>query len=335
MAECLVFAQGQIATITATFVTTSGMPVNVPDATIEIFGPSADVILPATAMSNTVPGVGSLPTGLFYYDYVIPLTMPVNTYTIYITGTVLGVPTAMSVYLQVLPAGSPTPASASQKAIGLVAALADRYLECAMHVAVNRELGRKNRDGTKVTFSWPYWNLSNHTIFLNDEQIETGYTIDLDTAVVTFDIPLHETDRVDASYNFRMYTQNQLLGYISDAIGQINAEPPQDRAYTVDTFPDTFVGILMQGAAANALQKMLWCINFQPTQTIFGGGEFAQNASNNFRALKENFEKRFTEDKKTLKTKGPYPKISAIVQPEYTLPGGRSRWFRYLFSTNA
>ena len=331
MSDTLMYAQGQLATITAEFVTAVGMPIDVSDATIEIFGESAAVILAATPMLHTTP-MGTLPTGLYYYDYLIPNSLPVFTYTIRISGTVLGIPTVMTAYLQVLPAGTVTPVSSSQKAIGLVAALSDRYLDCALHIPVYRELGQKNRTGTQVRFTWPDWNLSNHIVRINGEQVDTGYSIDLDAATVTFAAPLHSTDEVDATYNFRYFTDQQLMGYLADAISQINVEPPQGIVYTVDNFPDQFIGVLLQGAAANAIKNILFCINYQEQQLLYGGKDGYKDAVSNFQALKENFEKEFREDKKTLKTKSPYPKISGVIQPEYTLPGGRSRWFRYLFS---
>ncbi len=324
--ETLVYAQGQTATFTANFVTSpAGMPVDVPDATIQIIGTGGEFILEPSAMTYVF-------TGFYFYDYPIPNSLPVNTYTVVITGTVLGVPTSMSIYLMVVQAGIQTPVSASQSAIELIAAL-DRYIGCAQHIPVYREVGFKNKTGTQVRFTWPRWNLANHIIRLNGEQIEDGFVIDLDTANVTFDVPLHSTDVVDASYNFRFFQQIDLLGFINDAISQINVEPPQDRAYTIDTFPEIFVGVLLQGAAANCMKRLLFCLAFQEQQTIFGGPENAKNAMDTFKTLKENFEKSFSEDKKTLKTKGRYPGISAIVQPEYTLPGGRARWFRYLFSS--
>ena len=46
--------------------------------------------------------------------------------------------------------------------------------------------------------------------------------------------------------------------------------------------------------------------------------------------MKKNYEgdwEKLVEQKKL----GPYPSSKLIVTPEYTLPGGRSRWFRYLF----
>jgi hypothetical protein len=65
---------------------------------------------------------------------------------------------------------------------------------------------------------------------------------------------------------------------------------------------------------------------------VFGGREAAKDAISNFMSLKENNEKEFTTDKKQMK-KSTYPQIRVVSTPEFTLPGGRSRWFRYLYST--
>lgn len=325
--DCLIYSQGQTATITAQFVTSTGQPVDAPDASIRIVGPGGIDILAPTDMIHVF-------TGFYYYDYPIPNSLPVNTYTVVISGTVIGTPTSMSIFLKVLPAGTYTPASFSQHSIELVMAL-ERYIGCAQHIPVYQELAtRTNRDGDQVALNWPRWNLSNHKIRLNNELITEGFVLDFDTGVITFPAPLHPTDRVTATYNFRFFTQIDLLGFLSDAIGQINIEPPQNVMFSLDNFPDQFVGVLLQGAAKNAIKQMLFCLAFQEPQTIFGGPENAKAAIDTFKMLKENYEKEFTADKKTLKTKMSYPKISAIVQPEFTLPGGRSRWFRYLFSSN-
>jgi hypothetical protein len=301
------------------------MPIDVPDATIRIVGPGGSDVLPPTPMIHVF-------TGFYFYDYAIPISLPVNIYTVVTSGTVLGVPASMSIYLQVVPAGVSTPVSSSQRAVELVAAL-DRYIGCAQHITVKRELASVNADRMLYQLTWPRWNLSNHQIRVNRQIEVTGHTLDFDTGTISFPTPLDPTDMVDATYNFRFFTQIQLIGFINDAISQINIEPPSS-GYTIENFPEPHVGVMLMGAAANAIKSMLFCLAFQEPAKIFGDPEAAQRSIDNFKALKENFEGSFKEDKKTLKTKGPYPKMSAIVQPEYTMPGGRSRWFRYLFSTN-
>ena len=316
MSDVLVYAQGQTATITANFVTSpQGMPVDVPDATIEVIGPGASQILPPTPMIKVV-------TGFYYYDYVIPLALPLNTYTILISGTVMGTPTSMITYIQIVQAGTYTPVTASQVTIGLVASL-EKYIGVAQRIPVYREIGQKNSTGTMVRFTWPRWNLANHIVRLNGNQMDVGYTINLDNGTITFTAPLHSTDVVDASYNFRFFTLLDEIGFLSDALGQINIEPPQSISFNLDNYPAQFDGVLMQGAAKNALKALLFNLAFQEPSTIFGGPDRVKDAISTFQSLKENFEKEFTADKATLKTKGSYPKVSAIVQPEFTLPGGR------------
>jgi len=74
------------------------------------------------------------------------------------------------------------------------------------------------------------------------------------------------------------------------------------------------------------------CLQFQQPQQVFGGPEGAQKAFSNLEILKKNYE----EEWKLLyemKKLGPYTNLTrSIVVPSYTLPGGRSRWFRMLFS---
>jgi hypothetical protein len=65
---------------------------------------------------------------------------------------------------------------------------------------------------------------------------------------------------------------------------------------------------------------------------VFGGPEAAREMFQNLETIKKNFEGDVKEmlDKKKL---GSYVGLTKMVSvPAYTLPGGRSRWFRYLFS---
>jgi hypothetical protein len=322
--DCLTFAQGQVATLTAQFTTSpAGMPVDVPDATVAVYLGAATP-LPPTAMSHVT-------TGFYYHDWLIPNSLPVDTYTVRYSGTVLGVPTAASAYLKVLPAGTPTGVTQTQKQVELTAAL-EVYLGCAQRIPVYAEPARRNGARTAFQFTWPRWNLGNHAIFVNDMEITDGFSLDCDTGTCRFAAPQYDSDRVAGTYNFRFFSNNDMLRFLADAIAQYNIEPPGTN-WTIDSFPDGLYGIVLQGAAANALQKMLMCLNFQEIQTIFGGKDRAQAAMSNLQSLKQNYEQRFMEFKKQAK-RARYPSIAGIVQPEYTLPGGRSRWFRYLFSSS-
>jgi hypothetical protein len=226
----------------------------------------------------------------------------------------------MSIFLQVLPAGTETPVSASQRTAELIAAL-ETYIGCAQRIPVYNEIPRRNTAGDIWRLTWPRWNLGNHEIKLNNEIIDTGFTLSLDSGTMTFSKPLHPSDKLFASYNFRMFSQMDMIRFLSDALSQINLEPPGTN-FNLDTVPDTHVGILMMGASKNALKHLLFCLAFQEPATIFGGPDRVKDAISTFQSLKENNEKEFATEKKQIK-KAVYPRIAVISVPEHTLPGGR------------
>lgn len=322
----LTYAQGQTATLVAQFVTSpEGMPVDVPDATVTVFDPNLDEALPPTEMIQVL-------TGFYYYYWPIPNSQPVGTYTVRYTGTVLGTPTATTDTINLIEAGSSADTTSDSAAFAIAAL--EKYLGCAQNIPVYNELGRRiGTDRTMYQLSWPRWNLGNHIIKRNNIIISTGYTLDMDTGTLTFSSPTHNSDVVRASYNFRFFSDADLLRFLNDALSQINLESP-GTSFTLDNIPSSYIGVLMQGAAKNALKKLLLCLNFQEPATIFGGREGAQQAISNLNSLKENYEKEFTADKKQIK-RARYPSTVGIIQPEYTMPGGRARWFRYLFSGGA
>ena len=323
--DSLTYAQGQTATITAQFVTLTGAPIDVPDSSISIYGASGALIHGPVSMIHVT-------NGFYYYDYEIPNSLPVATYTIRITGTVAGIPSAITEYLKVVLAGTTTDVTLSSKQAELIAAL-EVYIRCAQRIPVFGEPARCSTASVdRFQFSWPRWNLTNAEVKKNDEIITSGFTLDYDTGSLTFDSPLHQTDRITGSYNFRWFTQVDELRFLSDALGQMNIEPGGYNNMTLNTIPDSFVGILMMGAVKNALKEMIFCLQFQQPQTVFGGKEGVKDAIENFRSLKENNEKEFERDKKQMK-KAVFPSIRVVSTPEFTLPGGRSRWFRYLYST--
>ena len=109
----------------------------------------------------------------------------------------------------------------------------------------------------------------------------------------------------------------------------MNTYPPHS-GYNLDTLPDRYFTTVLYGAIKDALRTLMGCLMFQQPAQVFGGTEEAAKAFSNFETLKQNYEKdwdKLVEQKKF----GPYPKTRMVVTPEFTLPGGRSRWFRYLF----
>lgn len=323
MAEVLTYSQGQTATLTADFVTSpQGQPVDVPDAQIRIIGSGGSSILDLTAMTH-------LYTGFYYFDWTIPNSLPVNTYTVVISGTVDGITTSMSAYIAVLEAGSPTVGALTQREVGLIDAL-NVYINPTNNIPIYNELARRNRTFDVYKFAFPRWNLGNHEIRRNGVIIENGFTLNLENGSVVFNKPQHPSDEIEASYNFRYFSTVAMRRFLSDAANDINIEVPAT-VYSLDSVPDNYVGTLLKGAVANAMKQLILSLSFQEPELVFGSPERAKSAIENFKTLKENNEKTFAESKKLLK-RGRWARPASVVNPEYTLPGGRARWFRYLFS---
>lgn len=203
---------------------------------------------------------------------------------------------------------------------------------CAQKIPVYNEQALPDIDNKKFKFTFSRWNQAYGTrIYRNNKLIEDGCTINYFSGAVIFDNPLSSFDMVHADYNFRWFSDEQLDRFIFNALALINFNPPQSN-YSVYNIPDLYLPILLYGAAKDAMRELLMCLQFQQPQQVFGGAEAAKSAFSNIETLKKNYEDEFKTmvDKKKY---GKYPRSKAIVVPEYTLPGGRSRWFRYMFGS--
>ena len=84
-------------------------------------------------------------------------------------------------------------------------------------------------------------------------------------------------------------------------------------------------------AAVFIMQRWMTDILFQEPAKIFGGLDRANEIFAHMNELKKNYEDRLD---KMLEQKKNFPYLGltkTVTVPEFTLPGGRSRWFRYLF----
>ena len=201
---------------------------------------------------------------------------------------------------------------------------------CAQKIPVYHEQSIPDINNQKFKLTFPRWNQAFGTkIYRNNKLVEGSYEINYFKGTVSFDSPLSDFDMVHADYNFRWFEDEQLDRFLSNALSIANFYPPQS-SYDITTVPNIYIPLVLYGAAKDALRELLMCLNFQQPQQVFGGQEAAQKAFGNMETLKKNYEEEFTrllEQKKY----GRYPRTRAIVTPEFTLPGGRSRWFRYMF----
>jgi len=146
---------------------------------------------------------------------------------------------------------------------------------------------------------------------------------------------LSDYDHVCADYNFRWFTEEEIYNFLQNALRQLNVAPPFRswtlRDLTFNSQASQYAAGVIYGAARDALRTMMMCLQFQEPQEVFGGADAAKDAFGNMNTLKENYEKSFDQIIENKKY-GKYPRTRTMTVPSYTLPGGRSRWFRYLFS---
>ena len=203
---------------------------------------------------------------------------------------------------------------------------------CAQKIPVFHEQALPDIESKKYKLTFTRWNQAYGTrVYRNNKLVEDGLTINYFNGTIIFDNPLSQYDTIHADYNFRWFSDEQLDRFLLNALHLVNFNPPQS-TFNLNTIPDLYVPLLLYGAAKDAMRELLMCLQFQQPQQVFGGMEAAKSAFSNIETLKKNYEEEFKTqlDKKKY---GRYPRTKVIVTPEYTLPGGRSRWFRYMFGS--
>jgi hypothetical protein len=143
-----------------------------------------------------------------------------------------------------------------------------------------------------------------------------------------------DQDVIAADYTFRWFSDEQLDQFLDNGINMLNSFPPFRPAFnftTLLTGGTQFLPAVLYGAAVDAMRSLMMCLQFQQPAQFFGGLERAREIFGNLETLKQNYTKTW-ETLLGQKKFGPYPQTRLVVTPEFTLPGGRSRWFRMLFS---
>jgi len=206
----------------------------------------------------------------------------------------------------------------------------EKLILCAQQIPVYFEQSKPSFDRKKFSFTYGKWNQSQRVkVYRNKKIITEGVTVNYFKGDITFDNKLLPQDIVNVDYDFRWFSDGELDLFLNNAVMAFNSFPPV-QGFNILSIPSIHMPAILYGAAKDALRQMMMCLQFQEPQLVFGGPDRAQQVFGNMETLKQNYEKDW--DKLTeVKKYGAYPKMQMVVVPEYTLPGGRSRWFRYLF----
>ena len=316
------FKQGIIADLLIKITDFDGTPIDPSLIECTIEGPvespsdSGDIIVDA---SNPF----QIADGYYVYSWDINDEQPVGNYNVTWTYTVDS--ETKYEYQTVTVVESQTNATPSsfytERLIAFREAL-EHHLSCAQTIPVYFEQAKSSRDNTTFEFSFDDWNQSSGVkIYRNEIIINQDAEVNYFNGTVTFDTQLLPQETINADYNFKWFSEEELTRFLVNSLQTMNTFPPHT-GYTLDSIPDKHTPALLYGAAKDALRQLMMCLSFQQPAQVFGGLENAQKAFSNFDTLKQNYEKdweKLLEQKKL----GPYPRTRVTTTPEYTLPGGR------------
>lgn len=321
------FVQGYIADLVIKIININGMPTDPINIFCVIKGPLDDI----SVIEEVKEGVPfQVSTGFYALEWKIPPDQVAGKYQAK-WSYVLNGDDVEVIQNFVVSEDTDDPFYYGERMRAFSAAL-EHHINAAQSIPIYSEQAKQSGDNQKFYFSFPRWNptTSGIRIYRNDKIVNMeNININYDEGSVNFNNSLLEQENVKADYNFRWFGDMDLFRFIINGIQSVNAFPPHS-AYGVDTLPNRHVPAALYGAAKDALRQLMMSIQFQEPAQIFGGSERADKVFSNLESLKQNYEKdweKLLEQKKF----GPYPSFHIVSIPEYALPGGRSRWFRYLF----
>jgi hypothetical protein len=268
--------------------------------------------------------------GYYYYEWNIATDAKIGEYSIVWNYISDGVST--NIYQSSIINDAPSSKNAYYGFVADMRNSLEYHLRAPMNIPIYFEEAKNLDNFSTYKLTFPRWNQSSGVkVYRNQELIRDGYSIDFFKGQIIFDSPNTEYDIINVDYNFRWFTDPQLMVFLNNGVQRINMYPPVSY-HSLASLPSRFIPAVIYSAVVDGLREMMLSIQFQEPQLIFGSTEKAQSAFGNFDTLKKNYEeslKGMLDAKKV----GPYAGLTRmVVVPEYTLPGGRSRYFRYLFT---
>ena len=197
---------------------------------------------------------------------------------------------------------------------------------------------KQSRFSTIYDLAYQNWNQDwRPKIRLNNRLVDDGWTVDYDGRIF-FDGLMTPEDSVNAMYKFAYFSDEEILSFLNFGLQMMNSTPPASIYYpNLQTMPPEWTAPVLLYAAILALKRLIFGLNFQEKRVIFTSPEYpdgAKDAIQNFKDLYAEYSTVWAEIKKDAKTRK-LPGMALYVTPEYTLPGGRSRWFRYLYKSGS
>ncbi|MFA5312393.1 MAG: hypothetical protein WC375_03615 [Methanomassiliicoccales archaeon] len=190
---------------------------------------------------------------------------------------------------------------------------------------------------TVYNLAYQNWNIEPRPIVrVNNRIMDNGWHADY-MGNIYFDGLMAPEDSINVSYRFAYFSVEELLGFLRFGLNMMNATPPASTTYSsFDSMPPEWSAGVLLYAAILAYKRLIFGLSWQEKRIIYRdpitGESIADSVASQWQNLYQSYSETWTEFKKDVKTRK-LPGIAAYVTPEYTLPGGRSRFFRYLYKS--
>lgn len=280
-------------------------------------------------------------TGVWYVDWLVPATLsPGNYYDVWTfkfdsAGDVHRLVFEINVQVASSFINWTSPSIAQQigdTGVSMMLELANSFIYEAQHIPIHWEQAYRKDDSNTLYFAYPNWNQDPKPLLRkNNRLIATGWQANM-MGLIRLETPPDPEDQFFVQYQFRYFSDEELLSFLNEGLYMMNAIPPASSYFsTLANAPLNWRAGIVLYAGIQALRRLVFGLNFAERAIIFGEDwdNHVQASIDNFKALYSDYMTLWMEISKNIKKT--LPGISQFVTPEYTLPGGRSRWFRYLY----
>lgn len=311
-----------------------GMPINPDNLTLSIQdfnGITIQIKDQYGSIVGTQVTAQKIADGFFQYDWFIDPSLSIGKYT---ATWKYDLENSTYTIQQVVTVVQTANISACDQRLDDMVTSLKRLLCCALSVPRYNQQAKPSADCKTFYFTKQNWNTNpgQTRIYRNGHTIVTdGLTVDYSLGKVVFDYPISTSDWISADYSFSWFQDDALKDFVAGAVSLFNSAPPFSK-YTVCNVPDYLSRGIIYKASTDAIRQLIMCLQFPQPAQLFGGPERAQQIASTLQTLKKNYEgdwRLMYEQKKF----GPWPKSKWLSTPEYSMPGGRSRWFRMMFTS--
>ena len=325
------FAAGTTGLFFLTFSDIDGRLFDPPSSNLTILKDDGTII-------GTIDAADRLELGQFVAEWQIPTDQEPGVYGLHVDYTLDDQDPGLYEFTEsfyVIATTSPCPnINVISPIVVIYRKVLETYIGFSQRIPVFHEIGRLNENRTTAYFSFPRWNQpAGVRVFVNGNPTTSGFNVNYLKGEIGFNSILSAYDEVQASYTFRWFTDDELDSFISQAIDVFNQYAPHTN-FNIFSLEANYAraGVTVANqAAVFAIRRVMLDLIVQEPAKVFGGLERADKLMGQLGSLKQNFEEGIMKLYE-MKAKGPYTGLTkTITVPEFTLPGGRSRWFRYLF----